>query len=261
MLGVRFDLFRNSNNNTMPSHRMYFVLKERLEHTRLKHTQHRYKFPEILQRAADADAGSRDQFQCEVCGETYIAEANYLKHVKYCKYDDMVSGHDKSTSCMICGEAFPSRQNLENHIQYCVADEDDDDDDKPLLQKNNRRHRGYKRKEKTESMYGPGTSHISLDTKPRDKNRTSPDALNRFFEDSNLEIIAIVEGVDPITSVSLQSRHSYHARSGDILFDRQFAPCTSVSPVDGHCVVDYVKFHETLPLNGEKAVVYPPCSQ
>ena len=174
----------------------------------------------------------------------------------------MISGHDKSTSCMICGEAFPSRQNLENHIQYCVADEDDDDDDKPLLQKNNRRHRGYKRKEKTESMYGPGTSHISLDTKSRDKNRTSPDALNRFFEDSNLEIIAIVEGVDPITSVSLQSRHSYHARSGDILFDRQFAPCTSVSPVDGHCVVDYVKFHESLPLkNGEKAVVYPPCSQ
>lgn len=171
----------------------------------------------------------------------------------------MVSGHDKTTSCKICGEAFPSRENLENHVQFCVADEgeEEEEEDKPLLRQN--LHRNYQKNEKTESMYGSGTSHLSVNTSTREKiRRLHPDTLRHFFGDSNLEIIAIVEGVDPITSVSLQSRHSYHARSGDILFDRQFAPCTSVSPIDGHCVIDYVKFHQTLPLKSEK--VYPSCS-
>jgi hypothetical protein len=218
-----------------------------------------YKFPEILQRAADADAGSRDQFSCEVCGETYITEKNYQTHIKYCKYDDMVSGHDQFTSCKICGEAFPSRENLENHVRFCVVDEESDDggEDRPLL------HRRVELKKTslnttTKSIHGSGTSHISLDVEKKKKNLGLFDmnALARFFQDSSLEIIAIVEGVDPITSVSLQSRHSYHARSGDIIFDRQFAPCTSVSPVDGHCVIDYERFHQTLPLN--EAI--PPCS-
>ena len=82
-----------------------------------------YRFPEILQREADAEAGSRDAFACEFCGETYGTMALLQRHIKFSCTDDMMSGHNANTVCQICGEAFISPHTLDLHMRTQHEDE------------------------------------------------------------------------------------------------------------------------------------------
>jgi len=218
-----------------------------------------YRFPEPLQRAADADAGGRDQFECPTCGETYIAEENFRRHVRYCRNDDVVSGHDDATSCAVCGESYPSRQHLQRHVRYC-CNEDSDASDSQLTH----RKLGGKRISSTRVPVHP-VSHIELTDATIQTTRVSSneqsaesERMRKFFVESNVEIVAIVEGICPITSCTLQSRHSYHARSGDIVFNHCFEPCTSISS-DGGCIIDYDAFQGVAALKGGNRAP-PPCS-
>eukprot|EP00940_MAST-03C_sp_MAST-3C-sp2_P002193 g2193.t1 len=212
-----------------------------------------YRFPEILQRQADADAGSRDQYECPVCGESYIAESNFLRHVRYCKFDDTVSGHDKTTSCEVCGESYPSREILAVHKRFCCSDDADGS------------HRPPSKTAKDAapvSVHTKGMSHIALAV-AKDATVETPEKqserMRKFMLDTNVEIVAIVEGICPITSCTLQSRHSYHARSGDIVFNHCFAPCTSEDAFGG-CVIDYEAFQGVTAVGDDTKRAPPPCS-
>jgi len=75
------------------------------------------------------------------------------------------------------------------------------------------------------------------------------EALQEYLEDRDVEIVVLVEGIDPLTSCTLQARHSY--RWNEIEFDKIFAECVHRNK-DGHCVVDFTTFHTLIPM--------PPCN-
>lgn len=69
--------------------------------------------------------------------------------------------------------------------------------------------------------------------------------IRRHIIDSELEIIVLVEAIEPSSSNTFQARHSYMA--SDIEFDSQFAPTMSVKS-DGRAHLDWNCFHKTTPV-------------
>ena len=65
--------------------------------------------------------------------------------------------------------------------------------------------------------------------------------IRRHIIDSELEIIVLVEAIEPSSSNTFQARHSYMA--SDIEFDAQFAPTMSVK-MDGRAHLDWNSFHK-----------------
>ncbi|KAH8072877.1 hypothetical protein JL721_3527 [Aureococcus anophagefferens] len=84
------------------------------------------------------------------------------------------------------------------------------------------------------------------------------------MEASGHEIVVVVEGVDPITSNTVQATHSYcyRVRDGedrrDVVWDCDFRPCVSRDD-RGRCRIDYAAFHE-LVAAADGAPPPPPCS-
>ena len=70
---------------------------------------------------------------------------------------------------------------------------------------------------------------------------------------SELEVVVIIEGIDPHTSNTFQARHSYSGE--DIVFDQSFAPCMSVHD-DGMAKLDWDKFHlmKDCPFNASQII-------
>ena len=58
---------------------------------------------------------------------------------------------------------------------------------------------------------------------------------------SELEVVVIVEGIDPYTSNTFQARHSYSGE--DIVFDQSFEACMSVA-ADGMAQLNWDSFHK-----------------
>ncbi|EDQ92304.1 uncharacterized protein MONBRDRAFT_30728 [Monosiga brevicollis MX1] len=72
---------------------------------------------------------------------------------------------------------------------------------------------------------------------------------------NNVEIIAIIEGVDPHTAATVQARHSYTYR--DIVFDHAFAPCVTKGS-DGACQLDMYFFHDLVPAGPDELLELTP---
>ncbi|CAE7352825.1 unnamed protein product [Symbiodinium natans] len=60
------------------------------------------------------------------------------------------------------------------------------------------------------------------------------------------EVLALVEGLEPITSACTQGRMSYNFALEDVLFDCAFAPCV-LRDTAGTLVVDFNRFQELIP--------------
>ena len=76
-------------------------------------------------------------------------------------------------------------------------------------------------------------------------------ALDAFFFDRDVEIVAIVEGCDEITSRLVQARHSYAIEN--FAWWHNFAPCVFRQP-GGSCLVDFSEFHRTLEPGEDRGV-------
>lgn len=79
------------------------------------------------------------------------------------------------------------------------------------------------------------------------------EALRMHVVNSELEVIVLVEAIDPASSNTFQARHSYMAE--DIEFDCRFAPAMSINE-HGHAYLDWDAFHTVrpVPFNSSVAV-------
>ncbi|KUF70758.1 ATP-sensitive inward rectifier potassium channel 11 [Phytophthora nicotianae] len=73
--------------------------------------------------------------------------------------------------------------------------------------------------------------------------------IKQYWDESQLEVVVLVEGIDAVTSATIQVRHSYKAE--DILFNHRHANCVDVDPETGGAVIDFRRFHETKPVDSE----------
>jgi hypothetical protein len=78
-----------------------------------------------------------------------------------------------------------------------------------------------------------------------------------YMKETRMEIVVILEGVDPLTSHTVQAFHSYALE--DIEWDHFFAPCTFLDP-DGWTLVDFMKFHNLIPVPSDVGQSYRVCS-
>lgn len=73
--------------------------------------------------------------------------------------------------------------------------------------------------------------------------------IQQYWAESQLEVVVLVEGIDAVTSTTIQVRHSYKAE--DILFNHRHVNCVNVDPTTGGAVIDFNRFHETKPVDSE----------
>ena len=70
--------------------------------------------------------------------------------------------------------------------------------------------------------------------------------IEAFLKDREAELIVLVEGIDVMTSATLQARHSY--THSDIVFNHTFGQCVTKSKSKkngkGGAVIDFSKFHD-----------------
>jgi len=68
--------------------------------------------------------------------------------------------------------------------------------------------------------------------------------LRDYLEASDLEVLVVVEGIEPYTSSTLMARHSYNYKAGDIQLNAAFPPCVDLGE-DGAAVINIDAFNQT----------------
>merc|ERR1719313_2345136 len=100
---------------------------------------------------------------------------------------------------------------------------------------------------------------IGPDCHPGGEQNVAPsrEDVQSFLQNSWIEVVCLVEGIEPTTSATIQARHSY--ANEDLVFDHGFAPRISRHRAGGGSwVVDFDRFHSlvpTMPSHGESTVV------
>lgn len=96
-----------------------------------------------------------------------------------------------------------------------------------------------------------GLKHVYAPPLIQQKKREAPSvpaeeaSLRHHLEHSDLEVLVVVEGIEPYTSSTLMARHSYNYKAGEILFNHAFPPCVDLA-TDGAAIIDLDKFNETI---------------
>jgi len=69
--------------------------------------------------------------------------------------------------------------------------------------------------------------------------------FREYFQTSDLEILVVIQAIDPFTTSTVMARHSYNFHSGDILFDHSYVSCVDLAP-DGAAVIDINAINKTV---------------
>ncbi|CAK9001213.1 unnamed protein product [Durusdinium trenchii] len=140
-------------------------------------------------------------------------------------------GQGDSCACPTCGETFPTAETLKSHCRYSAASD-------------------------LASGMPKEASHKELSQRALDLlSHRDPTKfeLSQYLARSYKEVVVIVEGIEPTTSATLQSRHSYlvgppDAEDTDTAWDMDFVDCIMVPEAEekaksGGLGVDLGRFH------------------
>eukprot|EP01043_Picozoa_sp_COSAG02_P029758 COSAG02_NODE_1865_length_10601_cov_116.823748_10_plen_240_part_00 len=192
-----------------------------------------WRFPDPPQRSVDCDQGSRTHITCGFCGSSFwcgttcscsstlvtvlclTALSEFVlpipcrrnrmqleQHMSYCSVSDRTSGYDLSLMCKTCGEQFGSAQALRRHIES--SDSCDAQQQQGCGGQNDTERR--ERSDYGNSCHKIGAGH--QESVEGDSPYDSREMIEAWLKDTQAEIIVLVEGVDPTTSATIQSRHS-----------------------------------------------------
>lgn len=150
-------------------------------------------------RENDSYTGSQDFLRCVICGETYGTLLNLIQHITY-------------------------NQHTEKHDEVPVLGSHQELDVKNLF------------KEilgKSESAKASSDRNLLNDVGNDIDKSPAPwyDEFRKYLRECNIEIICVMEAIDPITSGTFQAIQSYTI--DDIEFDVAFAPCVLADKDEG----------------------------
>ncbi len=112
---------------------------------------------------------------------------------------------------------------------------------------------------KNQQFKSPGMAQYSAAVNPRGKGtikrhqtssahdkvdwqKEEQDMIVRYLRDRDIEIIAVVEGLEPGTSSNVQARYSY--TQSDIEWNKYFFNCLGKDPRNGLTTINFSQFHE-----------------
>mmetsp|Transcript_76822 Transcript_76822/g.223033 ORF Transcript_76822/g.223033 Transcript_76822/m.223033 type:complete len:978 (-) Transcript_76822:103-3036(-) len=139
---------------------------------------------------------------------------------------DADGGIQQTMVCTVCGESFPTMEGLRRHVNYSAAS--DPANGVPEA----KRHVPW------------STEHHNVPTSTTVLRQDIEDFLSSQY----IEIVVLLEGVEPTTSCSVQARHSYLFPE-DIVWDRTFADCIELGTDERACAVDLGRFHDLVALD------------
>jgi hypothetical protein len=184
----------------------------------------------MMLRENDAYTNGRDGLRCAICGETFATVANLVQHIRYYQFSE------RHESLPIVG----SHQEL---------------DVEALFKEHPIDHMTRKVIGKEGSEAAAADAKIDIDCGPP----PFYDEFRSYYKRANVEIICVVEAIDPILSGTFHAVQSYTI--DDIVFDADFAPCVlaDVSAMNKSWLVnrsaagcsmkvDLDSFHCTVPL-------------
>lgn len=138
-------------------------------------------------------------------------------------------GQGDSCACPTCGQTFPTAETLKSHCRYSAASD-------------------------VAAGMPKEACHKELSTKELERlshrDPTKPE-LSAYLSKCYKEVVVIVEGIEPTTSATLQSRHSYlvgppGSENTDTAWDMDFVDCIMVpdgEATSGGLGVDLGRFH------------------
>lgn len=195
---------------------------------------------ELALRENDSYVGGRDGLRCVICGESYGTVANLIQHIRY-------------------------NQHMEKHDGVPIVGSHQELDVESIFKDRNSPPKS--------SGEPDNNSQTNRDTKDARIDIDEPNPLwyeeyRKYLIESNVEIICVLEAIDPITSGTFHALQSYTME--DIEFDREFASCVLTdSPEEengnvflklynkvfvgrsalGRAIkIDLDSFHETVPI-------------
>jgi hypothetical protein len=135
---------------------------------------------------------------------------------------DSITGNREELVCPTCGEGFGTHERFARHVRYQKIIEAHDE------------------------LEFEGSHRLISEDDLLDFHATSCtdlEVLRKFFRDEIAEVIAVVEGIDPITSLSFQALQSYQYK--DIIWSNNasFHPCIAVDS-KRTLRVDLDRFHD-----------------
>jgi potassium inwardly-rectifying channel subfamily J len=180
-----------------------------------------YSWPEVAQRQVDADQGNRDSYVCTTCGESFQTLYMLRRHCLYNSYQDPQNGLPEE----LCHKAWP--------------------EDAPISQS----PKAYESSPHIHAGQAPtSTPSTSLSDSLAPPTRRE---IENFLTDRYIEVVVVVEGIEPTTSCTVQARHSYLLRE-EVRWDMDFADCMLPGTASRPCTVDLGRFHQIVPVKLEK---------
>ncbi|KAL7530704.1 hypothetical protein ACHAXR_003634, partial [Thalassiosira sp. AJA248-18] len=159
-------------------------------------------------RENDSYTGSADGLQCVVCGETYGTVANLIQHIKY-------------------------NQHTEKHDEVPMLGSHQELDVEALFNKKTKSCSFSDGHGKTAEASGSDRNDIEKPPAPW------YNEYKQYLRESNVEVICVMEAIDPITSGTFQAIQSYTI--DDIVFDVEFAPCVLADRDEGRKDIGWLK--------------------
>mmetsp|Transcript_32617 Transcript_32617/g.68579 ORF Transcript_32617/g.68579 Transcript_32617/m.68579 type:complete len:346 (+) Transcript_32617:426-1463(+) len=157
-------------------------------------------------REHDSYTGSQDGLRCVICGETYGTVANLMAHILY-------------------------NQHTEKHDDVPVQGSHQELDVDTIFKNKSSSSQTIKGSDKTEECCDAGIvstdARIDIDKPPAQWY----DEYRKYLSESNIEIICVLEAIDPIMSGTFQAIQSYTL--DDIEFGAEFAPCVLADRDEG----------------------------
>jgi len=161
-------------------------------------------------------------------GQEHLRMATWPGTLK--RQADCETGCRDSCVCPTCGAAFQTAWMLQRHCLYSARSD-------------------------AASGYPPEICHRELSSEELDS-LTHQDPgrweIKEHFSHNYLEVVVIVEGIEPSTSSSLQARYSYvigGPGDGDVAWDMIFAECCRIPREAGRALsLDLARFHKLEPI-------------
>ena len=172
-------------------------------------------------RENDSYTGSQDGLRCVICGETYGTVANLIQHIRYNqhveRHDDVpVEGSHQELDIDALFRHKPPRSRPVQRTKKSQLDReegvglDSAGDDK--LEEIGERDSDDTKNVQSEDIERPSEESAAWFEEYRD-----------YLKKANVEIICVVEAIDPLMSGTFQAIQSYTL--DDIVFHADFAPC------------------------------------
>eukprot|EP00928_Gymnodinium_smaydae_P045647 TRINITY_DN30398_c0_g2_i1.p1 TRINITY_DN30398_c0_g2~~TRINITY_DN30398_c0_g2_i1.p1 ORF type:complete len:612 (-),score=99.17 TRINITY_DN30398_c0_g2_i1:109-1872(-) len=142
---------------------------------------------------------------------------------------DCETGNRDSCVCPTCGETFGTATMLQLHCRYNAESD---------------RLSGFSEEARHKELTEEDLATMTHDHPTREE-------IEQYLDQGYVEVIVLVEGIDPSTSCTLQARHSYIVggpEGGDVAWDMGFTDCCRTTKNgSGKLEIDLARFHKVEP--------------